>query len=119
MNKSGRRISTLAGKKWMVLLALSLSAAGAFATLGDGNKKSTTSSKGILSSRSSVNPGYFTLRSGYDFRGSKVISTDKKYFSINTVVTLQKGNTTYVLPLKKKVLIDNVKIDIGNRQFRK
>lgn len=119
MKGLGQSITSLLGKKWIVLLAFSLTAAGAFATLGDGNKKSSTSSKGILSSRSSNNPGYFTLRSGYDFRGSKVISTDKKYFSINTVVTLQKGNTTYVLPLKKKVLIDNVKIDLGNRQFRK
>jgi hypothetical protein len=50
-----------------------------------------------------------------------VINTaaEKRYFRLNTVVTLQKGNTTYIVPLKKKVIFDKVKIDIGNRQFQK
>jgi hypothetical protein len=38
---------------------------------------------------------------------------------MSTVVSYQKGHTTYVLPLKKKVILENVKIDLGNRQFRK
>ena len=107
-------------KKWMAFLALCLFAVGAFATLGKGSKSSNPGNGlGLLSSRSLVKPGSFSLRSGYDFRGSKVISTEKKYFSISTMVTMQKGNTTYVLPLKKKVLISNIRIDLGNRQFRK
>lgn len=107
-------------KRWIAVLALSLFAVGAFATLGDGNKRSSHPGNGLglLSSRS-IKPGSFTLRSGYDFRGSNVISTEKKYFSITTMVNVQKGNTSYVIPLKKKVLIDNIRIDIGNRQFRR
>ena len=103
-------------------MVLSLFAIGAFATLGEGNKRASShpgNGLGILSSRSLLKPGSFSLRSGYDFRGSKVISSEKKYFSITTMVNMQKGNTSYVLPLKKKVLIDNIRIDIGNRQFRK
>lgn len=105
----------------MAFLALSLFTVGAFATLGEGNKRSSSPGNGLglLSSRSLVKPGSFSLRSGYDFRGSKLISTEKKYFSITTMVTMQKGSTTYVLPLKKKVLINNICIDLGNRQFRK
>jgi hypothetical protein len=105
------------GKKLAILLLLSATAAGSFATLGDGKKKSS-SNKPLLSNRTAT-PGYFSLKSGYTYRGNHVISNEKKYINLNTVVTLQKGNTTYVLPLKKKVLISNVKIDIGNRQFRR
>lgn len=110
-----------AGKKWIAFTALSLLTIGAFATLGKGSKSSSNPGNGLglLSSRSLVRPGSFSLRSGYDFRGSKVINTEKKYFSLTTTINVQKGNTTYVLPLKKKVLISNIRIDLGNRQFRK
>jgi len=46
-------------------------------------------------------------------------NSEKKYIRLNTVVTVQKGNVSYIVPLKKKVLIDNVKIDISNRQLRR
>jgi hypothetical protein len=102
------------------VIFLAASAAGAFATLGDGRKKSgTTSNQSILSSRTAITPGYFSLRSGYTYRGNQVISNDKKYISLNTVVSMQRGKTTYILPLKKKVLLSNVKIELGNRQFQK
>jgi len=117
MNQPGLTISSLITRKWIVVIVLSLSAVGAFATLGDGKKRSSsTSTKGFLSSRTSVQ-GTFSLKSGYAFRGSQPINTETKYFSLNTVVNLKKGNTTYVLPLKKRVLISNIKLDLGNRQF--
>ena len=101
----------------MILLAVS---AGAFATLGDGKKKSSSSKSSLLSYKTVAKPGSFTLRSGYTYRGNEVINTsEKKYIRLNTTVTLQKGNTTYIVPLKKKVILQNVKIDIGNRQFKR
>ncbi len=110
----------LLGRKLSVIILLAVSAVGAFATLGDGNKKSSTTPRGLqLSGRTDLKPGFFSLKSGYAYRGSQPISTEKRYISLNTVVNLQKGNTTYVLPLKKKVLLDNVKIDLGNRQFKR
>ncbi len=107
------------GRKLAVIVLLTASAAGAFATLGDGGKNSARASHGLLSGRTALTPGSFTLKSGYTYRGSQVISTEKKFIRLNTVVTLQKGNTTFIVPLKKKLILDNVKIDIGNRQFQR
>lgn len=102
------------------ILLLAVPAVGAFATLGDGKKKTNSSKNSLLSYKTSVKHGSFSLRSGYTYRGNEVINTtEKKYIRLNTTVTLQKGNTTYIVPLKKKVILQNVKIDIGNRQFQR
>lgn len=81
----------------------------AFATLGDGGKKSVASrSKNLLSSRSAIyNYGSFSLKSGYNYRGNAFLNTASKsrYVMLNTVMTYQKGNATYILPLKKKLLL--------------
>ena len=110
----------LAGRKMAVVLLIAVSAVASFATLGDGNKKSSrTSTSSLLSSRA-ARPGYFTLRSGYTYRGSQVISPEQsRYINMNTTFTYRRGNTTYIVPLKKKVLLNNVKIDISNRQLRR
>ncbi len=118
MNRPKLTILGFLSRKLSVIVLLAISAAGAYATLGDGKKKGTASSKTFLSNRT-ITPGNFTLKSGYTYRGSKVINSDKRYFNINTLVTLQKGRITYVLPLKKKVLLSNVKIELGNRQFKR
>lgn len=101
-------------------MLIALSAAASFATLGDGKKKSDLPKNSLLSSRT-VKPGSFSLRSGYTYRGTQVINqqTQKKYISLNNTVTYQKGNTTYIVPLKKKVVLSKVKIELGNRQLRR
>lgn len=108
-------------RKIAAIILLACSAMGAFATLGDGNKKSTLPKKSLLSNKTTLKPGSFSLRSGYNYRGSNVINTEneKKYISLNTIVTYQKGKTTFIVPLKKKVILNNVKIDIGNRQLQR
>lgn len=99
------------------------SAAGAFATLGDG-KTGKANLPGIkislLSGKSVLKPGSLSLKSGYNFRGNQVINTApvKKIIRLNTVATVQKGNTTFIVPLKKNVIFDKVRIDLGNRQFQ-
>ena len=101
---------------------MAVSAIAAYATLGDGNKKSSTSpKKSLLSNKATVVPGSFTLKSGYTYRGNQVINTtaENKYISLNTVVTTQRGNTVYIVPLKKRVILSNVKIDISNRQLKR
>jgi hypothetical protein len=110
----------IASRKLAVLLLVTVSVA-AFATLGDGKSKPSAKKKNLLSSKSVYNQGTFSLKSGYDFRGSQVLTTENetKYIRLHTDVTLQKGKTTYTVPLKKKVILDNVKIDIGNRQFQR
>jgi hypothetical protein len=116
MNHPRLTIFKLVSRRLSVFILLAVSAAAAFATLGDGRKKASAAPRAFLSSKT-VNNGFFSLKSGYTFRGNQVISNDKKYINLNTVVTIQKGNTTYVLPLHKKVLLNNVKIELGNRQF--
>ena len=108
-------------RKMAVITLIAVSAIASFATLGDGKSKSTSSKTSLLSNRTATKPGAFSLRSGYTYRGTKVINntTDKKYINLNTVVTVQKGKTTFIVPLKKKVVFDKVKIDIGNRQFKR
>lgn len=100
-----------------------LLAMAAFATLGEGNRKPGRNDKprqaSILSARTAPT-GQFSLRSGYDFRGNRILNTteQQRVVNLNTVVTLQRGNTTYTVPLRKKVLA-NVKIELGNRSLNR
>jgi hypothetical protein len=91
-----------------MLLMLAVTA-GAFATLGDGNSKNNRPvKKSLLSAKTALKPGSFSLHSGYNFRGSQVINTQNStYINLNTVATYQKGNTTYIVPLKKKVILND------------
>lgn len=120
MNYTTLMIWKFSGKKLAVTLLVAFSAIASFATLGDGKKKTGASKSSLLSSKS-TSAGSFSLRSGYTYRGNQVINTKKQtnYISLNTVVTYQKGNTTYIVPLKKKVVLNNVKIELGNRQLRR
>ena len=103
-----------------VLILLAVSAIGAFATLGDGKIKRDLPRKALLSNKT-VKPGFFSLKSGYTYRGDQIINSasETKYVRLNTTVTMQKGNTTYIVPLKKRVILQNVKIDISNRQLKR
>ena len=85
-----------------------------FAALGDGKKDDSkkTSQKSLLSKTSTYNFKNFSLKSRYNYRGSTILSTSgDKYIILNTVATYQKGNTTYILPMKKKVLLDKIKFN--------
>lgn len=121
MNHQRLNISTLPGRKLAATLLIVIFAAAAFATLGDGKAKSSGSRTSSLLSSKKAKLGTFSLKSGYNFRGSQIINPDseKKYISFNTTITWQKGNTTYVVPLKKKVVLPNVKIQLGNQQFQR
>lgn len=115
-------VRRIIGKKLAVLFLIAATGVASFATLGDGNKNNANSPRRtLLSSRTGNKQGNFSLRSGYNFRGSQVITTqtEKRFIRLNTIATIQKGNMTYIVPLKKKVGIGNVKIDIGNRQFQR
>lgn len=113
-------LKAVSNRKLSVFILLAISAIGAFATLGDGKRKKDLPKKALLSSKTSK-PGFFSLKSGYEFRGNQIIinEVETKYIRLNTTVTMQKGNTTYIVPLKKKVIFQNVKIDISNRQLKR
>jgi hypothetical protein len=91
----------------------------AFATLGDGGKRTTAGNPNLLSYKTPSSIHSFSLKSGYNYRGNNLLnSTAPRSVMLNTVVTYQKGNTTYILPLKKKVLLNKVKITPTPKSFR-
>lgn len=107
------------GKKVAVLTLITATALAAFASLGDGKSKGKKAS--LLNNKSSVTPGKFSLKSGYQYRGSQVINQQKtnEYVTLNSVVTYQKGNLTYILPLQTKVNTQKFKVSVGIPQFNK
>ncbi|MBS1760012.1 MAG: hypothetical protein JST23_07805 [Bacteroidetes bacterium] len=112
----------IAKKITTVAVFVLTTAAGAFATLGEGKlaKSSTVPGKSLLSERKALKPGVFTLKSGYNFRGNEVINleSEKKIIRLNTTIEVQKGNTTFIVPIKKNIIFDKLKIELGNRQFQ-
>ena len=102
-------------RKLVTLFLIALSVA-AFATLGDGKSKGKKSS--LLNSKPTITPGKFTLKSGYQYRGSQIINqqTQNNTFTRNSLVTYQKGNMTYILPVKT-VIPQKIKVTVGIPQM--
>ena len=102
-------------RKLVTLFLIGLSVA-AFATLGDGKTKGKKSS--LLNSKPTITPGKFTLKSGYQYRGSQIINqqTQNNTFTRNSLVTYQKGNMTYILPVKT-VIPQKIKVTVGIPQM--
>lgn len=103
-------------RKLTTLLLIGLSVA-AFATLGDGKAKKKSS---LLNSKPTITPGKFSMKSGYQYRGSQIINQqkDKNTFTRNSLVTYQKGNMTYILPVKT-VVQQKIKVTVGIPQITK
>jgi hypothetical protein len=103
-----RKLTTL------VLVGLSFAA---FATLGDGKGRKKSS---LLNSKPTITPGKFTLKSGYQYRGSQIINQkkDNNSFTRNSLVTYQKGNMTYILPVKT-IVPAKIKLSAGIPQMNK
>ena len=118
MNRNVKISTCLLKRKLVTALFITLSV-GAFATLGDGKQKGGggAQSKSLLSRPSNYNYKTFSLKSGYNYRGSTLFNTpaQEKYIMLNTVITYQKGNATYILPMKKKVLLDKIKLSPSGR----
>ncbi|HEU4574769.1 MAG TPA: hypothetical protein VFS36_07180 [Chitinophagaceae bacterium] len=103
-------------RKAIVVLLMGSFAVASFAMLGDGRYKNRNN-KTLLTHHNILIPkSGFSLKSGYNYRGSSVINSTvdpNDYINLNTVITYEKGNRTYILPIKSKVLVNNVKIGIG------
>ena len=99
-------ILSMLRRKTALVVLLTGSAVYSFAIkpiLGDDHGKN---SNRFLNNQSAT-PSRFSLKSTSSYRGSQIMSNNKPqaYINLNTVVTYQKGNTTYIVPLKKKVYI--------------
>ena len=119
MNMTATILKRISKKKFITTLLIAGSLA-AFATLGDGGGKKTSHSKSLLSYKPVYNYKSFTLKSGYNYRGSNIFSfksSQENYIILNKVITYQKGNTTYILPLKRKILLDKIKFNPAPSRF--
>ena len=95
-------------RKFATVLLITASFA-AFATLGDDSgKKGKKAHSSELLPYSAKN---FSLRSNYNYKSNNIFSQpEKKHFiMLNPVATYQKGNNTYVLPLKKMPFSGKIK----------
>ncbi|RYF86349.1 MAG: hypothetical protein EON98_03925 [Chitinophagaceae bacterium] len=88
----------------------------AFATLGDDGGKARKDNSSVLLPYSSKN---FSLRSNYNYKGNNFFSTPEKknFIMLNPVVTYQKGNAAYVMPLKKLPLMGKIKFAASPQNF--
>jgi hypothetical protein len=64
--------------------------------------------KAGFSSKSSSRTATISLRPNISFRGAQVINTRQadRFINLNTVVTYQKGSTSFVMPMKKKIVLN-------------
>jgi hypothetical protein len=96
-------------KKVSFVFLLALSALAAYATLGDRDGRTKNKSHAsLLSGKTVNNSGTFSLKSGYTYRGNQVFTQHEQYINLNTTISYQKGRVTYVLPLRKRVLLNKV-----------
>ena len=110
-------LKKLLTRKLTTLLLVGLSVT-AFAIVGDGKVKGKKTS--LLNSKTTITPGRFSLKSGYQYRGSQIINQqkDQNSFTRNSLITYQKGNMTYILPVKT-VVPQKIKITVGIPQLNK
>lgn len=101
-------------KKIATLMLLSASCV-AFAISGDGGKKDAR--KFNANAPLSLSSKNFSLKTRYNYRSSDLLSStsNSNFITLNTTAIFQKGNTTYVLPMKRKVVLDKIKFDPAKR----
>ena len=94
-----------------VLVTASLAAFATF--VDDGGKKGTKASTSDFTVRN------FSLRTPYNYKSNNLFNTSgsRNFIMLNTVITYQKGNATYVLPLKKKVILNKIKFNPAPVKF--
>jgi len=91
-------------KKAFASLALVSVAAFALASMGGGgNKSKEKTSKPEFTPIRTANG--FTLKAGPIYRGSVIFAQEKSrtLVAYNSLATYQKGNTTYILPVRYKI----------------
>jgi hypothetical protein len=81
-------------------------AAFSFASMGGGGTKPKASVSSALFTPIRAT-SVFTLKAGPSYRGSNIFNNTKvdNFITFNSVITYQKGNTTYILPYKHRVSI--------------
>jgi len=91
-------------KKALISSILLGFAAFAIASMGGGGNKSKEKATRPEFTPIRTTNG-FTLKAGPSYRGSMIVGQEKgkNLVAYNSIVTYQKGNTTYILPVKYKL----------------
>ena len=122
MNTKRSNIKKFARIKLSVLVLMTASVIGAYATMGiyASGKNSDRPKTRLFAQQSALKPGTFTLKSGYAFRGAQILTSEKPtYINLNGVATYQIGNTAYAVPMGKQVLLNGkLKVGIQNQFIR-
>jgi hypothetical protein len=111
-----KTLSILANKrkKALTVLFIALSVAS-FATLKPDGKprQAKYDQTRLLSIRPQLNVQQrFTLRSGFTYTSDRLLTTQQPFQLMSNTVTYEKGNTTYIIPLKKQsVIMQKVKFN--------
>lgn len=115
MNLSSTITKRILKRKIGTLLLVTASVA-AFATLGDGGKKGKKDNSSVLMPYSAKS---FSLRSNYNYKSNNLLTVPetKNFITLNPVVTYQKGNAAYVMPLKKLPLMGKIKFTSSAQKF--
>jgi hypothetical protein len=115
MNRPSKISKQFLCKKIATVVLLSASVA-AFATLGDGGKKGKKDNQSVLLPYSAKN---FSLRSNYNYKSNHFFSTPakKEFIMLNPTITYQRGNSAYVMPLKKMPLMGKIKFVPAPHKF--
>ena len=90
-------------KKLLISSILLGFAAFAIASMGGGGKSKDKGARPEFTPIRTTNG--FTLKAGPSYRGSVIFAQEKSknLVAYNSIVTYQKGNTTYILPVKYKL----------------
>lgn len=97
--------------KFFTLSLLSGIVSVAFADRGSGKKNKNRVLLNIASITSLKNGNSFNLKSGLSYKGSLLATHQTMGNSImnNSIVTYQKGNTTYIIPYKHKIVMPEMR----------
>ncbi|MCR6721583.1 MAG: hypothetical protein NVV59_15160 [Chitinophagaceae bacterium] len=97
------------GKKAAALaLLLTFSVAYSYGTMGELGRRVNRGDRPLLTAKNTVKAKTFSLKSGYNFRGSQVIRPvqEDKTILLNTTFTYRLGGTTYSAPVHRKVAVN-------------
>jgi hypothetical protein len=99
-------------KRLLILAVLFGSANVVLADRGFGKRNKSKAILNVNTSNTSLrNAIAFNLKSGLSYRGTLLTSTVRvnSGFMNTSLVTYQKGNTTYIIPYKNKIIMPDVK----------
>lgn len=97
-------------KKTIILVTLISVAGFAFADRGAGKKNKVKTVLNITPGTSFKNSILANVKSGLSYKGSLLSTTRTSSTIINSsLMTYQKGNTTYIIPYKNKIAVPDMK----------